>query len=169
MNFKEELFGVINDFKEHIVTIDWEVVWNDEEKFDSVLEALDALINNIALLSNFDHAKRASLVAQLAIGRAQLTDCFGDEDRYNYFQATTQALEHALRESITTSDWMHKAQASFDEYVKFEDTITEDTEITREHIDHFRPIMTALAAMNIITIDQEDLCDDEECEDEDED
>ncbi len=166
MDFKQELFGVINDFKQNVITIDWEAVWNDEEKFDALLEALDALINSIALLSNFDHSKRAALVAQLAIGRAQLTDCFGDEDRYNYFQATTQALEHAMRDTITSSDWLQKAQSSFDEYLIFEDTVTEDTEITRDQIDHYRPVMTALALMNIITIDQEEECDDEECDDE---
>jgi hypothetical protein len=166
MDFKQELFGVINDFKQNSITIDWEAVWNDEEKFDALLEALDALINSIALLSNFDHSKRAALVAQLAIGRAQLTDCFGDEDRYNYFQATTQALEHAMRDTINASDWLQKAHGSFDEYLIFEDTVTEDTEITRDQIDHYRPVMTALALMNIITIDQEEECDDEECDDE---
>jgi len=166
MDFKQELFGTINDFKQNTVSINWESVWNDEEKFDALLEALDALINSVALLSNFDHSKRADLVAKLAIGRAQLTDCFGDEDRHNYFQATTQALEHAMRETINASDWLNKAQNSFDEYLDFEETITEDTEITRDQIDHYRPVMAALALMNIITIDQEEECDDEECDDE---
>ena len=167
MNYKEELFGVIQDYKDQMVTIDWEVVWQDDDIFDELLEALDAVINNCALLSNFDHSKRASLVAQFAICRAQLTDCFGDDERHNYFQATTRALEHTLRELITTSDWLKNAQDRFDEYLEFEESMmTEEMDITREHIDHFRPVMTALALMSIITIDQEEECDDEECEEE---
>ena len=167
MDYKEELFSTINDYKDQMVTIDWEVVWQDDDAFDGLLEALDAIINNCALLSNFDHSKRASLVAQLTIGRAQLTDCYGDDERHNYFQATTKSLEHALRDLISTSDWLHNAQERFDEYVEFEESITDELDITREHIDHFRPVMTALALMNIITIDQEE-CDDEECEEEEE-
>ena len=159
MNFKEETFSIIADFRNNVASIDWQEVWDDSEKFEMVLDSLDTFTNCIALLPDIDHAKRAAIVAKLAIGRAQLTDCYGDEDRFNYFQAATHALEDALKEAVTCSHWMTDAQKKFDEYLALEEEITEDSEISSEQIDYLRPVMTLLSLINIVTINQEMECD----------
>lgn len=165
--FKKMLFGTISHFNENKgETIDWTAVWEDEEKFETVMDALDALIDGIALLPDIEEMKRIHLLGKLALNRSHLSHCYGNEQQIPQFIKYGETLETLLREVINCSPWLKTAQDRFDEYVEFEETVTEDTQLSQRQLDHFRPILMALAIMSIITIEEDEYIDEEGSEEE---
>jgi hypothetical protein len=169
-DFKKILFETITYFnQENETTIDWTIVCEDEEKFETILDALDALIDGVALLPDIEDIKRVHLLGRLALIRSHLSYCFGNEQQIAHFIKHGERLEALLHDIINASNWLTTAQQRFDEYIEFEETVTEDAHLTQRQLDQFRPILMALAIMTIITIDSEEPTeDDEEFEEEDE-
>lgn len=165
-DFKTMLFGTITEFNtQRDVTIDWTAVWEDEERFETVLDALDALLDGVALLPDIEEIKRIHLLGKLALSRSHLAHCYGNQQQIAHFLKHGESLQNILRDIMNISPWIKMAQDRFEEYVEFEETVTEETVLTQKQLDSFRPILMALALMSIITIDQEDACNDE-CNDE---
>lgn len=167
--FKKMLFETIKHFNQNTdEKIDWTVVWEDEEKFETVIDALDALIDGVALLPDIEDMKRIHLLGRLALMRSHLSHCYGNEQQIAHFLKHGEKFESLMRDVINCSGWLSMAQQRFDEYVEFEETVTEDTHLTQKQLDHFRPILMALALMSIITIEDEEYVQ-EEGEDDEED
>lgn len=168
--FKNLLFGTIQEFNnDKASTIDWTSIWDDQEKFETVIDAIDALIDGVALLPDVEDLKKVHLLGRLALIRSHLAFCYGDEQQLAHFLKHGQNLELLLRDIISCSSWLGTAQQRFEDYVEFEETATEDTQLTPKQLHHFRPILMALAIMSIITIEQEEYTVDEEDDFEDED
>lgn len=167
--FKKLLFETIAHFNRNKdETIDWTAVWEDEEKFETIIDALDALIDGVALLPDIEDMKRIHLLGRLALTRSHLSHCYGNEQQIPHFLQHGKNFESLLRDVINCSGWLSMAQQRFDEYVEFEETVTEDTHLTQKQLDHFRPILMALALMSIITIEEEEYVQEEGEEFEDE-
>jgi hypothetical protein len=156
-DFKKILFETINHFNQNKhETIDWTAVLEDEEKFETVIDALDTLLDGTALLPDIEDMKRIHLLGRLALTRSHLSYCYGNEQQIAHFIKHGEKLELLLRDIINCSNWLSLAQQRFDEYVEFEETATEDSQLTQRQLDHFRPILMALATMAIITIEEEE-------------
>ena len=173
-DFKSMLFDTLSAFKnQKNEPIDWTIAWEDDAKFETILDAIDALIDGIALIPDIEEPKRVTLLGRLALNRSHLSHCYGNEQQVAHFIKHGQSLESLIRDVLNTSNWLKTAQERFDEYVEFEDTVNDETDISQKQIDHFRPVLMALAAMAIVTIEQEEYSDEEETdefnvEDEDE-
>jgi hypothetical protein len=164
-DFKAMLFETISSFKnQRNEPIDWTVAWEDDGKFETMLDAVDALIDGIALIPDIEEPKRINLLGRLALNRSHLAHSYGNDQQIAHFIKHGQNLEFLLKEVLAVNPWLKTAESRFDEYVEFEETVTEDSEINQKQIDHFRPILMALAAMAIITIEQEDEESDQEDE-----
>ena len=169
-DFKNMLLNTINDFAKG-QNIDWTAALENEEKFETLVDSIDVLIEGVAFLPNVDEAKKINLLGKLVLMRSYLSYSFYNDKQMNSFIDNCKKLEPVLREVITCSNWLTNAQDRFSEYAEFEESITEETELTPKQIEHFRPILMALALLAIIALDQdeynleedEDDCDDEQC------
>lgn len=162
-DFKAMLFETISSFKnQRTEPIDWTIAWEDDSKFETMLDAIDALIDGVALIPDIEEPKRINLLGRLALNRCHLAHSYGNDQQIAHFIKHGQNLEHLLKEVINICPWLKTAESRFDEYIEFEEMVTEDSEINQKQIDHFRPILMALAAMAIITIEQEEQSDDED-------
>ncbi len=164
-DFKTMLFDTISAFKnQKNEPIDWTIAWEDADKFEMILDAVDALIDGVALIPDIEEAKRINLLGRLALNRSHISHCYGNEQQIAHFIKHGQNLEGILKDVLNASNWLKTAQDRFEEYVEFEDTVTEETDVTQKQLDHFRPILMALAAMAIITIEQEESSEEDEDE-----
>lgn len=162
-DFKSMLFDTINSFKnQKNEPIDWTVAWENSEKFETILDALDALIDGVALIPDIEESKRIHLLGRLALNRSHISHCYGNEQQIAHFIKHGQTLEIILKDVLNASQWLKTAHERFEEYVEFEDTVTEESDVTQKQLDHFRPILMALAAMAVITIEQEEYSDEDE-------
>ncbi len=173
-DFKAILFSTIQEFLNKKDTkIDWTAVWEDEEKFEHLMDSFEILLDGVALMPNIEDLKRIHLLGRLALNRSHLAHCYGNQQQIAHFLQHGQNLETLLREVIQCSDWLAAAQQRFDDYADFESTATEETQLTHKQLDTFRPILMALAILAIVTIEDEDEHEEDEddldFEDEDED
>jgi len=166
-DFKSMLFTTLYAFKtQKNEPIDWTITWEDDAKFETILDGIDALIDGVALIPDIEEAKRINLLGRLALNRSHLSHCYGNEQQVSHFIKHGQSLEGLIRDVLNASAWLKTAEERFEEYVEFEDTVTEESDISQKQIDHFRPILMALATMAIITIEDEEYSDVDENEDE---
>lgn len=164
--FKTTLFKTIEQFKNRqLDPIDWTVAWENDEKFELILDTLDALIDGVALLPEIEESKRTNLLGRLAFNRSHLAHCYLDEKQINSFVNYGQRLENLLHEVITLSPWLKTAQERFDEYLELGEP-SEDAQLTAQQLDRLRPMLMALALMALINIEEE-LTDDEDPDDDD--
>lgn len=167
-DFKAEIFGTIQDFNTNKnQTIDWTTIWEHEEKFQVVVDSIDVLIDGTALLPDLEDLKKVHLIGRLSLIRAHFIYSYESEQQMAHFIKYGKNLELLLRDVITCSPWLTTAQQRFEDYLEIEQTITEDYPLTMKQMDHIRPILMAIAAMSIITVEDEDYTTDEN-EDEDE-
>jgi hypothetical protein len=165
-DFKAMLFETISSFKnQKNQPIDWTIAWEDDSKFETILDAVDALIDGIALIPDIEEPKRINMLGRLALNRSHLAYSYGNDQQIAHFIKHGQNLEHLLKEVLNLSPWIKAAEARFDEYVDFEETVSEESDINQKQIDYFRPILMALAAMAIITIEQEEESEEDEAKD----
>lgn len=172
-DFKSVLFETILAFKnQKTEPIDWTVTWEDDGKFETMLDALDTLMDGVSLIPDIEEPKRINLLGRIALNRSHIANSYGNEQQIAHFIKHGKNLETIVRDIINASNWLKTAEDRFEEYVEFEDTITAETDVTHKQLDHFRPVLMALAAMSIITIQEEEYSDEDEndveIEDEDE-
>lgn len=162
-DFKSMLFNTLISFKnQKNEPIDWTIAWEDDAKFETIIDGIDALIDGVALIPDIEEAKRINLLGRLALNRSHLSHSYGNEQQVAHFIKHGQNLEGLIRDVLNASPWLKTAEERFEEYVEFEDTVNEESDISQKQIDHFRPILMALAAMAIITIEQEEYSDEED-------
>ncbi len=165
-DLKHMLFNSIVQFNQTTEpTIDWTVVLEDDTKFETIIDAIDTLIDGVALLPDIEDLQRIHLLGRLALIRSHLSYCYVNEQQIAHFIQHGQRLEKLLKDIINCSNWLINAQQRFDEYLEFEEMATEDTILTPKQIDQFRPVLMALAIMGIISI-EEDECAPEDLEEE---
>lgn len=162
------LFGTIGKYNEQTEpTIDWTVVIEDQEKFETIIDALDTFIDCIALIPDVEDLQRIHILGRLAFIRSNLAYCFNNEQIAPFIQLGKR-LEQVLKDIINCSNWLNNAEQRLDEYIEFEEMADPETELTQKQIEHFRPVLMALAALSIITIDKNNFeNEDEDFEEED--
>lgn len=181
---RAELLNAIVDFQKQETSIDWTEIHTHEAAFEAIQEANEVITNYITFATEISQAERETIAGKLAIGLSKLAFYFGNPDKLKEFTQAGQEYEQALREFTTCSDWLEVAAERFKAFEEFNAKVEKGHEVTEKELLFFSPLLSAIALVTIIGINDEialmdemededadfefedDECDDEECDDE---
>lgn len=155
--YKSAIFSIINEFSNAQSSIDWHVVFHDEELFDGLSEVIDGVIENIVFCDLLKEEDRERFIGKLMIAQVRLNMYHENEEYEDSFIQTGHYLEDVVRELIQYDSLIAQAEQRFQAYEKFEEEIMGGLdEVSDEDLARYRPVLLAIGLLSIITIDQQE-------------
>lgn len=158
---------LVKGYSDNEVEIQWQAVWEDEDKAIALMKQLDAIQESISLMEEFSRRQRIELVGEVGVLMHELNMALSVSRDMAAFNKSCQELDLTLRKIVALPEWKELAMERAAGFEEAGERMREGGKPTVKDYTLFQPIFLGMAIVSIINVDGEffenEKCSEEDC------
>ena len=153
-HMKHELLVFLQDIQQDKVDLDWDILFNDEDSFETLDQGIQDFMEHLVLMSEIDKAQLELWTGKLFCIR-QFLQIFLMQDQYADFIATGNQLIPLIKDILATIPFDQQIEKNWSDYAASEIALEQDKDLTFGQLRATAPVLALFALEDIMLADKE--------------